>query len=586
MKSPNINHLEEGNESTLFSRGFAKLCIGLDAVLSVLPGRFSTYRNKPKFKKTFYATESLELIGKKLGPFIIVTFLFLLTILSIGFAKDSLRFLKKQMADPFVSSVTADIPNLALLAGSNMEYMKFRDEDSLKEQFHYKNIDEFSYFSEYFNDAPKKSGRTVGADDTLVSAILNYKDNQTIGHSFTEYQYPNLPKSQNYSLIVTYEFFQEVLGQDIEKDPPFIYHANSNQPIPISAVVRQLPNNCDFISTHYFFDNIYYVYQECFPFEDSTKRIFIMLDIDPVHSDTIDHYFLSALQGLFERNDQPFDKLVIDTLVRGSDQFTSAYHSSRFELAYRPTTLIQLDFSEPIPPYQQNGIFEELKRNPEINKLFTTFNKDGKCLFKYYSPELLCNTQPKDRSGITINFRDLDYIKDFGRVFKARTDIELQLEKVQSLENYNFVTIMTNTIAYILIFFSFLSINIYIANLVYNHLNKIKTNLGTFKAFGIEIKFFYNIMVFVFIFTSEIFALIVGGLFGYLGGIKWILKVVANFKIEDGFKFFYIHGVDTLLLLLAMLFLSFLTSYIVINHIFSFSPGDLVYNRTHIRKKR
>jgi hypothetical protein len=311
-----------------------------------------------------------------------------------------------------------------------------------------------------------------------------------------------------------------------------------------------------------------------------------MLDIDPVHLDTIDHYFLSAINDLFDKNIQPFDHLMIDTMVSSNSQFSAAYYSSRFELAYRPTTLIQLDFAFPISVSFQNEIVGKLKDHPSVNLLFDKFKKEKSCLFLYYAPELLCNTQSKDRSGITINFRDLDYVKTFSHVFKQRTEIELQLEKVQSLENYNFVTIMTNTIAYILMFFSFLSINIYIANLVYNHLNKIKTNLGTFKAFGIEIKSFYNIMVFVFIFISELIALVIGSIFGYLGGIKWLLRILAGLKIEDGFMFFFIHDWDTALLLVAMLFLSFLTSYLVINHIFSFSPGDLVYNRTHIRKKR
>jgi len=85
-------------------------------------------------------------------------------------------------------------------------------------------------------------------------------------------------------------------------------------------------------------------------------------------------------------------------------------------------------------------------------------------------------------------------------------------------------------------------------------------------------------MVFVFILTSEVLALLVCL---FIAKMDWLLRLVRlyNKDISDEFEFFYLWDLEGILILLAMLFVSYLSSSWVIDRLFRKTPGDLVYNR-------
>ena len=60
--------------------------------------------------------------------------------------------------------------------------------------------------------------------------------------------------------------------------------------------------------------------------------------------------------------------------------------------------------------------------------------------------------------------------------------------QIESRDNYNLVTNLTRILSVVLIGFSVLSISLFLSNIFKRHLEKIKMNIGTFKAFGIDNK--------------------------------------------------------------------------------------------------
>jgi hypothetical protein len=553
---------------------FSFLFIWFDRFMSFL-GLYKNYRDKIGFKKLFYKSECQVLLGRSSRYFWWVFILFFITILAIGFAKDSLRFLNKQMSDPFVRSVTADLVGELEDLEQNASYQEYKKNPDSAAAYLYSSIYEFSKFRNHFERSSAIPGRTVLPNDTLVGTILEYKDNNAIGHRFDVANEFSIKPEKNYSLIVTYHLLKEVLGHDIEKDPPFIHLYQENIPIPISAVVEQLPDKREFISTPYFYDNIRTHEIECFHTRDSLNKVYVIFDINPVNKEKINQKVIEAFTELKNAGTSPLDQLSFNASEDQNKNFVYAY-----SLTFRPTSFVQIDFHRNLSPQEQQDVFDRFVGTEGITALLKEYNKDAPSVIKFYWPSLSFeSSNPPSRQAICVSFTNLNRVKDFANNFFGTTQIELEMGMIKSLENYNFVTILTLAVSLVLIIFSFLSISFFVRNMIANHLNKIKMNIGTYKAFGIEIKTIYKNMVFVFILTSELLALAACIIIAKMGLLLRLVKLY-NEDISNEFDFFYIYDLEAVIILVAMLIISYLSSAWVINRLFRNTPGDLVYNRT------
>jgi len=552
---------------------FSALFVGFDRFMSLI-GLYKKYRDKSGFKKMFYRAECQVLLGANSRYFWWVFILFFITILAIGFAKDSLRFLDKQMADPFVRYVTADLVGDLEDLDENIYYQAYKGEEDSAATYMYSSIYEFAKFRNHFIGTSAVPGRTVLPEDDLVKTILNPVENKAIGHGFDVQNEFSIKPDKNYSLIVTYNLLQEILKHDVNKDAPFVRLYVDSIPIPVAAVVDQLPDKRDFISTPYFYDNIRDHAIECFRSRDSLNKVYVIFDIDPAKKDEINRPVEEALSELRNIGTAPFDQLAY-----GSGSGLAKPSVYPYTLTYRPTSFLQIDFLRNLSTKEQNDVYRRFVATAGISKLLSDNNKDASSVIKYYWPNLSYQTSDApNRQAICVSFSSLNRVKDFADNFFENTQIELEMSLIKSLENYNFVTILTLAVSLVLIIFSFLSISFFVRNMIANHLNKIKMNIGTYKAFGIEIKGIYKNMVFVFILTSEILALAVCI---FIAKMDWLLRLVRlyNEDISDEFDFFYLWDIEGLAILVLMLMVSYLSSAWVINRLFKKTPGDLVYNR-------
>ena len=137
------------------------------------------------------------------------------------------------------------------------------------------------------------------------------------------------------------------------------------------------------------------------------------------------------------------------------------------------------------------------------------------------------------------------------------------MSQIKSKENYDFVSRLSVIISLILICFSILSICMFISNLLKTHLDKIKMNIGTFKAFGMDKKtllWIYIKMILGIIFISMIISFIISWLFDSSGGIRSMLVIFGS-KLEQDQTYFQLFNTWTFISVFVIIIISFIVLY-------------------------
>ena len=114
----------------------------------------------------------------------------------------------------------------------------------------------------------------------------------------------------------------------------------------------------------------------------------------------------------------------------------------------------------------------------------------------------------------------------------------------------------------------------FLVNMLQNYFQKVKRNLGTFKAFGMntrELTLVYIIILISIVFVAVIMALMV------TWAIQGLLPFVGIEK--EGFNYLSLWNVTTYIASTVVLCSTILTVIIVMTRMLSQTPGDLIYDR-------
>jgi ABC-type antimicrobial peptide transport system permease subunit len=121
----------------------------------------------------------------------------------------------------------------------------------------------------------------------------------------------------------------------------------------------------------------------------------------------------------------------------------------------------------------------------------------------------------------------------------------------------------------------------FISNLLNRHLDKIKKNIGTFKAFGLSnsslLRIYFTLSTW-FVISALVVAFLLSLLFGSLGGVKAGL-LFLNAVIEQDESYFDLFNWWLLLSTLMILLVSMMVIYVTASNILKRTPGDLIYDR-------
>ncbi|MGB0424320.1 MAG: FtsX-like permease family protein, partial [Flavobacteriales bacterium] len=168
------------------------------------------------------------------------------------------------------------------------------------------------------------------------------------------------------------------------------------------------------------------------------------------------------------------------------------------------------------------------------------------------------------------NFKDLDEIRNFKNHMKEEYAVEIDMSQIEAKENFNLVTKLTTLISLILLIFAVLSIMLFVQNLLSSHLFKIRSKLGTFKAFGMsnnELNIVYLKIIFSFLALGIVIAFM---------SVAACDLLEATISEESKFNIF---DMKTLLTIVVILLISLLMSYKTIKKILGDTPGNLIYER-------
>lgn len=509
------------------------------------------------FNKIFYREESKELFGKRLLNFFYLVLILIITFISIGFANGSLDYLKKKMDDPFIKWVDVEIPYT--LANQIPDLIELINTDSLKNFFYYIDGNGYNQLTVYFfhknSDRDKQfTGRTINIGNPILNSILSDK-NRIAGSGWKD--------EFDIGLILTRQLLDD-LGYTNE-NPPYIhmsYPVMDNKyidvPIPVVAIVSDLPGNNLFACTPYFYKKRNSRY---FPF-----------DITSMNYQQELIYFASGNRSKINQlSKDVFNLLRNDTLFNHFIDTLILPNYSTLESGYNVTYSFNPDIAE---TNLLNSFAEEIKNGKILN------NSDILRIYKFDLSGF--ENEFSSFDNLSVNFISLDRIREFSNFLFDLKNLRIDMSQIESKENYNFVSKLTFFISGFLVIFSVISIILFLSNLLKVHINKIKPNLGTFKAFGLTnsvIVRIYSLLSLRFLLYAIAIALGISLLIGETGFFRFLFRVSGTIIDENTQYFNLLNDIKTYIALAAIVLASLIVLPWNIWRMLNKTPGDLIYKR-------
>lgn len=510
---------------------------------------------KITFNSLFLNAETESLAGKvmfkklpflnkiRLNIFKLFSIIFL-SFLAIGFGEGATQYLKKKMDNPFVNC-------LPLLIPYNKPEIQKPLEDTLNNKaiqshFIFQSPEKYTLFTLRLIDKNNKptnlDGRIIKAHGELYNYILSEKNLITPKNKlFTE---------QSWCVIVTEEILKK-----LSYDNGYVYiempHNNGNSytsvPIPICAVVKDLPDFVDIIVNENFLKQKEAGSPIFYDTSQQTHKNYLKYFIN---DDSKYNIYLKKLTDISNQLDcaKPDSGISSECYVTGKTIKLLCTYENNPKLLSEIETLIN--------DYKPKRIFEFAQRNDD-------------------------RIQELQLDYFSIPFSNKDSIRPFERYLKEQFGLKIDMRTIESAENFNFISKFSFLISIALVIFSIISIVLFIVNLILSHIEKIKKNIGTFKAFGLSNQILilsYTKIAFKFIviatLSSFLLALAIGGFL-----VKFFLWL-KNIKIENEYSYFDLFTLNAVIALLVIILLPTFFIFLTIKmRLRNTTPGNLIYER-------
>lgn len=583
------------------------------------------------YKKLFAKKEGNVLFGKKKINLLILISIISITFIAMGFANGALSYLDTKLKDPFVNWLTVGIPWAKNSSSSVRDITDRLNDQDVRNMFLIDTVTAYKetslpLFSNLENESEFIKGRLISVDDPISKDIFS-EENLLMGDSAFK-------DDKDLGIVVTKKMLDR-LGFPL--DSKLIYFDNTDVdttsgapvkfkvPIPVRAVVKEIPGRNSFLVTNFFYVSWINKDNCVFDFKAQRKRILFHVagnradakefaaeirkmagnfklkesvppsmleenqlsevsdEDDDYDSDAGSQWFDDESENISSANEKgtmPVEEVpvvkeyAID--VRYDDTCTSV-RGGGYEVSVNFDALpVFYTTTEQI--YQSiisSAYFK--KHSSEISRIFDYNN--APLLEEEFSNDYVCiNFKPNGLDSIEPLARFIFNNLNSDKVKEQTNVIDVDASAVKEKKNFNYISKMTWLISGLLVVFSILSISLFISNLLKTHLNKVKMNLGTYKAFGLSDKESVSIYLGImlrFIMIGLLSALLVSYIIGNIIGV-WFGSIL---NIDDQVEYFRLFAGQTYFLIFIILVVTVLTSYINITRILSKTPGDLIYNR-------
>lgn len=517
-----------------------------------------------QYLKLLMAREGKEVLGRNGSNLWILTIVLVATFLSIAFSEGSRIYLQYKMVDPFTNWVS--IKN----STDGEQFSKFKkalEDEENKVKFGYTSVqmDQTTNWNmEGVNDGAHGYYLSLRSfediESNIVKAILD-KDNVVGGACIDS----SLLNNNTLGIILSLDA-AKLLGYTEENLPSFICHMAHTEgadslgiqvseskyvriPLPVLAVAKRLPENVHMVIGSFLYsqreNNV-----ETLPFN------FAQHDKDYLRSL---RYFVADEVGK-EKFLEALASVVPDSLKANLNIFDDSE-------------------TENMRPWRSGSMYlvsvsnDNLSRNVYqdiANKLEKKF--DAELVTRVYKYDVVKRPYSKG-TFISVEFKDQSHIRDFEQFAKGYT-VQLEMSKVASMENFNAVTIIAWILSSAMVIFSIVCIIMFLVNMLQSYFQKVKRNLGTFKAFGMhtrELTQVYIVILIAIVLAAVIMALMI------TWAIQGLLPILGVEK--EGFNYLSLWNITTYIATAVVLISTIVTVILVMTRMLSQTPGDLIYDR-------
>lgn len=566
----------EGPEKTAFVdklRGFYHI-----ETVSEISGRIieSDSDTNNRYRELFLKKEGRALLGAGYANLLRLIGILTLTFLAIGFANGSMNYLNLKLNDPFVNWLTINIPSSR--SGDMNGILSQLNQSEVKERYLISSVVSFTkqplFF--YVKDLSKRqiaNGRSVAVSADYIDPIMNdilAEKNLVAGNT------GGIRGEKDLSLVVT-ERFMSNLGYRPEN--PIVYLSvplvkqdasgfeSVMLPIGVRAVVKEMPGTADVVYGEYFIRALNQTNDG--PFEIADKKdIKLIIFGDSLLANNV-------LKGIKE---------FLSSSTRYRDIEPQATNYSKNYDTYRTAYEITIDFF-PIPDDHQR--LDEIYRDLMASEQMSVYRDQMIRYYNYHGYDGTIST-PIHYDMISANFQKLDEVRNFGRyMLSAHNDethiqagnaIEVDLAKIREKENFNFLSTIAWIISVLVLVFGFVSVSMFVFNLLRNHLSKIKMNIGTFTAFGLSNKESQSIYFQITLYFI-LAALAASFVFSILTGAFMERVLSQYFVFEDNVPYFKLFDPFTLISIVGFIITGSTVSWFTIHKMLNKTPGELIYDR-------
>lgn len=516
-----------------------------------------------QYLKLLLAREAKEVIGKKGANLWLLTLVLVATFASIAFSEGSMIYLRDKMEDPFTNWVS--------IAKSTDEesFKDFRDSlflDENKEKYDYREVlmDQYTNYNIMGKGKFKyPSVRFFEHINTpLVNAILA-EENIAKGCKVDS----SLLIDNTMGFIITLDVAKQ-LGYSEDDLPSYISYLAVNEgadslglklvmdefypvAVPVLAVVRRLPNNVDMMSANFFYEQQHVNSDVTYPFD------FKHHEPEYLHRLT---FYVSDDVG--KDSFEGFVKKSVTDSLKARLQFFDVSNDYRDLKSWKPGAIMKIDLGDERMP---RDVFQTL-----ANVIEEHF--DAEKVRRVHKLEYGPNHAERG-SFLSVEFKSLNHIREF-EAFAKRNKIQLEMEQVHSKENFNAVTVMASILSAAMVIFSIVCIIMFMVNMLQGYFQKVKRNIGTFKAFGMngaELIQVYVLILVMIVCSSVVLSLLI------TWGIQGILPIIGVEK--EGFNYLSLWNLTTYIATLVIFISTIFTVIFVMIRMLSQTPGDLIYDR-------
>lgn len=521
------------------------------------------------YLKLLLTREAKEVIGKKGSNLWLLTLVLSATFTSIAFSEGSMKYLRDKMEDPFTNwvSISKSTDDNQI---SNEEFNAFRDslyQESNMERFDYNTVlmSQYSYFTMVGKNGRNRylSSRFFEhLNSRLVRKVLE-KTNIVDGCVLDT----TLLRDNTMGVIITLNA-AKLIGYDEEHLPAYVGFLAHNDgadslgmhylvedfiPInlPVLAIVRRLPNNAQMLSGNFLYEQL----------RNSAGNS--PFHIPSHHNEYLRQLTYFVADGMDESFSNLIEKSVPSDLKGSLQVYDDAGDNYQTMRTWKPGKIYKIDFGDgttPLNAYQEVASIIENTFKDE-SQVCRVFNLDTQ------------NVPSPHSMYLSVEFNSLHHINSF-ESFAKDHKIQLEMEQVHSKQNFDAVTTMAGILSAAMVIFSIVCIVMFMVNMLQSYFQKVKRNIGTFKAFGMdgnELISVYVIILIMIVLTGVILALL------FTWAIQGILPLLGVEK--EGFNYLSLWNPTTYIATIVIIISTILTVVFVMKRMLSQTPGDLIYDR-------